>query len=83
LGYGLGQATIGGGDDRYDDGGARGIMLYLFTLGGGAVGAITASLVDAFALAYEPEPRASDKPTLAPTFSLVRGGGSVGLAGQF
>jgi hypothetical protein len=50
---------------------------------GAVAGAIAVPFVDAFALAYEPEPRASDKPTLAPTFSLVRGGGNVGLAGRF
>jgi hypothetical protein len=83
VGYGIAQATFQGGDGGDDHGGARATVLNLFTLGGGLAGAITASFVDAYALAYEPETRASDKPVVAPTVSLVRGGGSVGLAGQF
>jgi hypothetical protein len=83
MGYGIAQATLQGGGGGDDHGGAQSTVLYLFTLGGGLVGAITAAFVDACALAYEPEARGSDKPVVAPTVSLVRGGGSVGVVGQF
>jgi hypothetical protein len=50
---------------------------------GAVAGAIAAPFVDAFAVAYEPVPRVSHEAAVAPTVSIVRGGGSVGLVGQF
>jgi hypothetical protein len=82
VGAGLGAVSCGA--TGVDGSGGGGIPCYVVGAGLGAIlGALTASLVDAFALATEPEPRASDKPSVAPTVSLVRGGGSVGLVGQF
>jgi hypothetical protein len=74
----LGLAACGGssGDSEI---GCPGVGAAIGAVGG----AIAAPFVDAFALAYEPGPRPSREAAVAPTFSFVRGGGSVGLVGQF